>query len=88
VEYSFLNFEAIVLQFKVGSLPFLYLSLSVGSNPRKVSTWDSMIKVVEGRLKSWRNIYASFGRQMVMILSVLISIPIFYFSFFMLIVVV
>ena len=83
-----MNLEAIVLQCKVRSLPFLYPSLSVGANPRNVSTWDSMIKVVKGRLKSWRNRYASLGRGMVMILSLLISIPIFYFYFFKLIVVV
>ncbi|GAU33382.1 hypothetical protein TSUD_365080 [Trifolium subterraneum] len=65
----------------IGSLRFVYLGLPIGANLRLSSTWDPVIKTIEKRLSSWKNRYVSFGGRVVLINSVLSSIPIFYLSF-------
>ncbi|MCH89732.1 LINE-1 reverse transcriptase like, partial [Trifolium medium] len=65
----------------MGSLPFIYLGLPVGANPRSATTWEPVIKTIEKRLFSWRNRYVSLGGRVILINSVLTSIPVFYLSF-------
>jgi hypothetical protein len=36
-----------------GSLPFKYLGLPVGANPKRMSTWEPMLDTLCGRLNSW-----------------------------------
>ncbi|WJX66218.1 hypothetical protein P8452_50797 [Trifolium repens] len=81
VHNSFLEGAASFLHCKVRSLPFTYLSLPVGVNPRSKSTWKPVLKAIENRLHSWKNKYVSLGGRVVLINSVLASIPIFYLSF-------
>jgi hypothetical protein len=81
VPNSFLQGAASFLNCKLGSIPFIYLGLPVGANPRLASTWDSVVKTIENRLISWRNRYVSLGGRVVLINSVLASIPVFYLSF-------
>jgi hypothetical protein len=81
VSSSFLEGSASFLHCKLGSLPFTYLGLPVGANPRLASTWDPVIKTIEKRLNSWRNRYVSLGGRVVLINSVLASIPVFFLSF-------
>jgi hypothetical protein len=47
VSSSFLEGEASFLHCKIGSLPFIYLALLVGANPRLTSTWDPVVKTIE-----------------------------------------
>jgi hypothetical protein len=44
-------------------------------------TWDPVVKTIEKRLASWKNRYVSLGGRVVLINSVLASIPVFYLSF-------
>ncbi|CAI8603716.1 unnamed protein product [Vicia faba] len=44
---SWLEEAARALNFKVGSIPFIYLGLSVGVNPKNISTWDLVIDKVK-----------------------------------------
>jgi hypothetical protein len=81
VSSSFLEGAASFLHCKLGSLPFTYLGLPVGANPRLASTWDPVVKTIEKRLLSWRNRYVSLGGRVVLINSVLASIPVFFLSF-------
>jgi hypothetical protein len=78
---NFLEGAASFLHCIIGSLPFIYLGLPVGANPRRTSTWDPVIKTIEKRLFSWRNRYVSLGGRVVLINTVLASIPVFYLSF-------
>lgn len=43
-----------LLNFKTMKLPFTYLGLPVGRNPRKLSFWDPVVKKLKGRLTRWR----------------------------------
>ncbi|WJX66076.1 hypothetical protein P8452_50669 [Trifolium repens] len=81
VSEDFLGMASQFLNCRVGAIPFKYLGLSVGANPRKMSTWEPMIAKIQGRLGSWRNKYVSFGGRIVLINSVLNAIPIFYLSY-------
>jgi hypothetical protein len=63
------------------TIPFSYLGLLVGANPRRASTWDPVVDRLRKRLRSWGNRYVSLGGRTVLINSVLNSIPIFYLSF-------
>jgi hypothetical protein len=65
-----------------GVVPFNYLGLPVGANPRRMSTWLPMVEKIRSKLFSWKNKHISFGGRLVLINSVLNSIPIFYLSFF------
>jgi hypothetical protein len=71
---SFLNCKRSVI-------PFSYLGLPVGANPRRASTWEPVVDRLRKRLRTWGNRYVSLGGRIVLINSVLNSIPIFYLSF-------
>ncbi|CAJ2663797.1 unnamed protein product [Trifolium pratense] len=62
-------------------LPFKYLGLPVGANPRRLATWDPLVEKIRRKLNSWGNKHISLGGRIVLINSVLNSIPIFYMSF-------
>jgi hypothetical protein len=79
---NFLDEAANFLHCKIGKIPFIYLSLPVGANPRIAATWRPVVNAIEDRLSSWRNRYVSLGGRVILINSVLYAIPIFYLSFF------
>jgi hypothetical protein len=80
VDDSFLGVASKFLNCKLGKLPFIYLGLPVGANPRKEATWDPVIEVLQKRLHSWKNRFVSLGGRVILINSVLAAIPIFYLS--------
>jgi len=64
-----------------GIISFQYLGLPVRANPKKVSTWESMLEQLRNRLNSWGSKYLSLGGKITLLNSVLNAIPIFFFSF-------
>lgn len=70
------------LHCKTSSLPFKYLGLPVGGNPRRISFWEPVLRRVRNRLALWKNKTLSFGGRICLIKSVLSSIPLFFLSFF------
>jgi hypothetical protein len=78
---EFLDMASDFLNCRRGMIPFKYLGLPVGANPKKMSTWEPMLGVVRGRLGSWGNKYVSLGGRIVLINAVLSAIPIFYLSY-------
>jgi hypothetical protein len=78
VDETFLASATVFLKCVVGRLPFIYLGLPVGANPRRLSTWNPVIEVIQNRLASWKNKYVSLGGRVVLLNSVLAAIPIFY----------
>ena len=63
-------------------LPFVYLGIPIGANPRRAHMWEPIIQKCERRLARWQQRFISFGGRVALIQSVLTSIPIYYFSFF------
>ena len=64
------------------TLPFTYLGIPIGANPRRCRMWDSIIHKCERKLAKWKQRHISFGGRLTLIQSVLTSIPIYFFSFF------
>ena len=64
------------------SLPFIYLGIPIGVNPRRCELWDPIISKCERKLAKWKQRHISFGGRVTLIQSVLTSIPILFFSFF------
>jgi hypothetical protein len=81
VSPEFLEAACTFLNCRQGSIPFKYLGLPIGANPRRESTWFPLVDHFRKRLFSWRNKHISFGGRIVLINSVLNAIPIFYLSF-------
>jgi hypothetical protein len=81
VSNDFLFMASDFLNCKIGTLPFKYLGLPVGANPRLSSTWAPMLDSIRKRLGSWGNKYISLGGRIVLINAVLNSLPIFFLSF-------
>jgi hypothetical protein len=81
VSAEFLEMGCTFLNCKRGAVPFKYLGLPVGANPKRVDTWDPLLDQIRRRLNSWENKFISFGGRIVLLNSILNSIPIFYMSF-------
>lgn len=64
-----------------GSLPFKYLGLPVGATPGRASTWEPILDLLICRLNNWGNKFISVGGRILLLNSVLNSIPIFYLSY-------
>ena len=67
VDLEFMEMACNFLNCSKGSVPFKYLGLPV-------------VETLSGRLNNWGHKYISFGGRIVLLNSVLISIPIFYMS--------
>ena len=82
VAYSWLVEAALVLQCKVGSIPFVYLGLPIGGNARRLSFWEPIINRIKSRLSGWNSKHLSMGGRLVLLKSVLSSLPVYALSFF------
>ncbi|RHN73277.1 putative reverse transcriptase domain-containing protein [Medicago truncatula] len=79
---SWLSEVASVLNCKMGKVPFLYLGLSIGGNPRRLCCWDPIVNRVKARLSGWNSRFLSFGGCLVVLKAVLTSRPVYALSFF------
>lgn len=77
-----LNTFADTLNCRMMSIPFIYLGLPVGANPRSLATWRPVIEKVKKRLSSWSQQMLSFGGRVCLIKSVLTAIPLYFLSLF------
>nr|ABN05720.1 RNA-directed DNA polymerase (Reverse transcriptase) [Medicago truncatula] len=79
---SWLTEAASLLNCKVGSLPFTYLGLPIGGNPRRLSFWEPVVHRIKSRLSSWQSRFLSFGGRLILVKSVLSALPVYALSFF------
>ncbi|PNX74991.1 cysteine-rich receptor-like protein kinase [Trifolium pratense] len=79
---SWLGEAASVLCCKVGKISFLYLALQVGGFPRRLSFWELVLIRMKNRLSGWKSCFLSFGGRLVLLKSVLTSLPVYALSFF------
>jgi len=81
VPIGFMEAACRFLHCREGIVPFKYLGLPVGANPKKNSTWEPMLDQLRNRLNSWGNKYVSLGGRITLLNSVLNAIPIFFLSY-------
>ncbi|XP_071739290.1 uncharacterized protein [Rutidosis leptorrhynchoides] len=79
-EWSRVNVNS--LGCKVGKFPCTYIGLPIGSKMNRAKDWCSVIEKFNSRLSGWEMRSLSFGGRLVLIKSVLNSLPLYYFSFF------
>jgi len=82
VPESWLSEAASVMNCRKGTIPFVYLGLPIGGDSRKVSFWKPVIDRIVSHLSSWNNKFLSFGGRLVLLKSVLSSLPVYFLSFF------
>jgi len=63
-------------------IPFVYLGLPIGENPRRKIFWQPMVDKVRSRLSSWKGKLISMAGRACLIKSVLSALPLYYLSFF------
>ncbi|KAJ0511407.1 putative reverse transcriptase zinc-binding domain-containing protein [Helianthus annuus] len=73
---------AAIVRCSSGSFPFKYLGVTVGANMNKVSSWKMVYDVFDDRLSKWKSLCLSIGGRVVLIKSVLQSLPGYYFSIY------
>ncbi|MCI12202.1 putative non-LTR retroelement reverse transcriptase, partial [Trifolium medium] len=67
---------------KVGNIPFLYLGLPIGGDPRRLIFWEPVLARLKNKLSGWKSRFLSFGGRLVLLKSVLTSLPVYALSFF------
>jgi len=82
VNDSWLHEAAVVMHCKHGRIPFLYLGLPIGGDPRKLQFWNPLVDRIRRRLSGWKCKNLSLDGRLVLLKSVLSSIPVYFLSFF------
>jgi len=63
-------------------VPFKYLGLEVGGNPRKKLFWEPVITKLKARLNMWKGRFLSMTGRICLINYVILVIPLYYLSLF------
>ena len=71
-----------VLNCKLMKFPFNYLGIPIVANPRKEEMWKPIIEKVKKKLSLWKHKLISFVGRVCLINSILNVLPLFFFSFF------
>jgi len=82
ISASWLSAAAVLMNCRRGIIPFVYLGLPIGGDSRKISFWKPVIDRIVSRLSSWNHKFLSFGGRLVLLKSVLSSLPDYFLSFF------
>jgi len=78
---SWLVEAAPILNCKVGKVPFLYLGLSIGGDPRRLAFWDPVLHSIRSRLSGWKSRFLSFGSRLTLLKYVMTSLHVYALSF-------
>ncbi|CAJ2658361.1 unnamed protein product [Trifolium pratense] len=78
---SWLDEAASALCCKVGKIHFLYLGLQIGGDPWRLVFWESVLSRIKNRLSGWKSRFLSFGGRLVLLKSILTSLPVYALSF-------
>ncbi|MCI39085.1 RNA-directed DNA polymerase (Reverse transcriptase) [Trifolium medium] len=61
---------------KVGKVYFLYLGLPIGGDLRRLGFWEPVLARLKNRLSGWKSRFISFGGRLILLKSVLTSLPV------------
>jgi hypothetical protein len=82
ISESWLHEAASALRCRVGKVPFLYLGLPIGGDPRRLGFWEPVLTRIRNILSGWQSRFLSFGGRLVLLKFVLTSLPVYALSFF------
>ena len=63
-------------------IPFKYMGIEVGGNPRKKHFWKPVLNKLKARLNIWKGRFLSLAGRSCLINSVLTAVPLYYLSLF------
>ncbi|GKV34399.1 hypothetical protein SLEP1_g42774 [Rubroshorea leprosula] len=84
VQEEWLDRMAWLLCCKKGSMPFKYLGIPIGGNPRRIAFWKPLLETFNKKLHTWKGRFLSLGGRITLINSVLSSLPVFWMSLYLL----
>lgn len=61
VSDSWLRETAIVMNYRVGTLPFVYLELPIGGDAKRLEFWIPVVERIVKRLMTWHGKFLSLG---------------------------
>ncbi|GKU91159.1 hypothetical protein SLEP1_g5069 [Rubroshorea leprosula] len=73
---------ACILCCKEGKFPFKYLGVPVGGNHRRLAMWQPLLRSFRKKLSTWKGKHLSIGVRIMLINSVLSSLPVFLMSIY------
>ncbi|XP_026416456.1 uncharacterized protein LOC113311876 [Papaver somniferum] len=82
-EVSNINELAEVFGCTSESLPAIYLGMPLGDNSRSAVKWERIIELCKNRLANWKKRFLSKAGKLTLVKSVLLILPVYYFSLFM-----
>jgi hypothetical protein len=59
----------------------LYLGMPLGAQYKALNVWNSVLEKIERRLASWQTLYLSKGGRLTLLKSTLASLPTYFLSF-------
>ncbi|CAJ2641645.1 unnamed protein product [Trifolium pratense] len=71
---NFLSAASSFLHCEVDSIPFRFLGIPVGANPRRKITWNPIVEAMKKRLNAWNGRHLSIGGRVTLINSSLFPI--------------
>jgi len=71
-----------VLNCKHMKIPFVYLSMPIGGNPRNMQFWQPIVDKIRSRLTSWKGKLISMAERVCLIKLLISALPLYYLSFF------
>lgn len=78
------NFPEATMDFlscSVTHLPFTFLGIPIGANPRRRAIWELILSIFWKRINSWNGRFNSYGSIVILLNSIFNSLSLFYFSF-------
>lgn len=67
IKEQFMQVASVFLNCKSDVLPLKFLGIVVGSNPRRVESWDSIVKQMRSKLESWKGRHLSIGGRFTLV---------------------
>ncbi|GKV44612.1 hypothetical protein SLEP1_g51776 [Rubroshorea leprosula] len=83
VQEEWLDRMAWLLCCKKGSMPFKYLGIPIGGNPRRIAFWKPLLETFNKKLHTWQGRFLSLGGRITLINSVLSNLPVFWMSLYL-----
>ena len=81
-EVSNVQTLANILQYRVGSLPMIYLGMPLGTLYKTAFIWNSILGRLEKKLSGWKRLYLSKSGRLTLLKSTLSSLSTYYLSLF------
>jgi len=82
VNDSWFHAATSVMRCKHGRLPFIYLGLPIGGDPRKLQFWYPLVDSIRKRLSGWKCKNLSLDGRLILLKSVLYAVLVYFLSFF------